>query len=58
MRRTASFFCLGHRGPGSTLDCAYYPEAEIVVAGHGPMGSLQALVHTIDLLRARAAAVP
>jgi metallo-beta-lactamase class B len=37
---------------------ARYPEAAIVVPGHGPVGSLQALVHTVDLLRARVAAVP
>jgi metallo-beta-lactamase class B len=37
---------------------ARYPEAAIVVPGHGPVGTLQALVHTVDLLRARAAATP
>jgi metallo-beta-lactamase class B len=37
---------------------ARYPEAAIVVPGHGPVGTLQTLVHTIDLLRARAAATP
>src|SRR5262249_43799819 len=37
---------------------ARYPEAETVVPGHGPVGTLDALVHTKDLLVARAAAVP
>jgi len=37
---------------------ARYPEAAIVVPGHGPVGTLQALVHTVELLRARAAATP
>ena len=37
---------------------ARYPEAVIVVPGHGPVGTLEALVHTLDLLGARASAVP
>jgi metallo-beta-lactamase class B len=35
-----------------------YPEAAIVVPGHGPVGTVQALVHTVELLRARAATAP
>ncbi len=37
---------------------ARYPEAAIVIPGHGPVGTAQALAHTVDLLRARAANAP
>jgi metallo-beta-lactamase class B len=36
-----------------------YPEAAVVVPGHGAVGTPQALAHTVDLLHAReSAAVP
>jgi metallo-beta-lactamase class B len=33
-----------------------FPQAQIVVPGHGPVGTRQALVHTRELLASRAAA--